>query len=116
MQKFLELTHLAAYLHSFATHFLDILHLKSLQLPKFYAQQILLLQDPSFTFFEANKMAKEIKIVEECLECGGEIRLRRAPYIGQEVICRRCDVAMEVISISPLELDVIFDEDDDYDD
>lgn len=61
-------------------------------------------------------MKNSNKLVEECPECGAEVRFRRTPFVGQEVTCRKCKAQLEVISVQPLQIDVIFDDydDDDY--
>ena len=45
-----------------------------------------------------------------CRSCGREIRLRRAPRLGQRFACPRCGTQLEVIGLVPLEVDWAFDE------
>ena len=40
-----------------------------------------------------------------CLDCGGRIYLGRKPWVGQEAFCDLCGAYLEVIRISPLELE-----------
>lgn len=63
-------------------------------------------------------MAAPAKHLAECPECGSDIRLRKAPFIGQLVDCRECDVELVVVGLSPVELDlaVDWDDEDDYED
>jgi lysine biosynthesis protein LysW len=51
---------------------------------------------------------KATKALTVCLDCGAEIRFRRAPHLGQIVTCTQCDTILEVVSRNPLELDWAF--------
>lgn len=53
------------------------------------------------------------KEITFCPECDSRIKLR-SPRPGQKVTCHACGTALEVIELSPLELDWAFS--DDYDD
>ena len=53
-------------------------------------------------------MAKKYSF-DYCPECGTRIRLR-SPRLGQQIQCRECDTILEVVGLSPLELDWSFDE------
>ena len=53
---------------------------------------------------------KATKALAACLDCGAEIRFRRAPHLGQIVTCTQCDTTLEVVSRTPLELDWAFAE------
>lgn len=50
-----------------------------------------------------------------CPECEQKIVINR-PKIGMHTVCRNCGVALEVISLRPLELDWAEFEDEDEDD
>ncbi|MBK8989030.1 MAG: hypothetical protein IPM39_23660 [Chloroflexi bacterium] len=43
-----------------------------------------------------------------CPECDSRIRLR-APRLGQRIQCRECETALEVVDLTPLELDWAFE-------
>jgi len=45
-----------------------------------------------------------------CRSCGREIQFRRAPRLGQRLTCPACGTQLEVIGLSPLEVDWAFDE------
>ena len=45
------------------------------------------------------------KNISWCPNCGGEIRFKKVPFFGQEVICRQCNTALVVVEKSPIELD-----------
>ena len=45
-----------------------------------------------------------------CRSCGGEMRFRRAPQLCQRFTCPRCNTQLEVIGLTPLEVDWAFDE------
>ena len=40
-----------------------------------------------------------------CPECGSEVRLRKAPHIGQKVTCAVCKSKLKVVNRNPVELD-----------
>jgi hypothetical protein len=48
--------------------------------------------------------------VATCPECEGEFRTPPILKVGQRLICPNCDAELEVIHLSPLELDWAFDE------
>ena len=50
-------------------------------------------------------MTDESKNITFCPDCWAEIRLKKPPYVGQLVTCRRCNSVLEVINRFPLELD-----------
>ena len=56
----------------------------------------------------SNKM-----LVAECPECETKIRFPQAPQMGETLTCHECGEALQVVSLSPLELDWAY-EDDDY--
>jgi lysine biosynthesis protein LysW len=45
-----------------------------------------------------------------CPECGSEIRLRKAPHLGQQVTCPICKSKLEVVNRNPVELDWVEDD------
>jgi lysine biosynthesis protein LysW len=50
-----------------------------------------------------------------CPDCGQKIIIGPKPRRGQRVSCQHCDVDLEIVSTSPLELDwPEFDADDDF--
>jgi len=51
-----------------------------------------------------------------CPECDASIDLGNTPAKGQKVTCKSCGAYLEVVAISPIELDWAFDEEVDYDD
>lgn len=51
-----------------------------------------------------------------CPDCGQKIVIGPKPKKGQWVSCPHCNADLEIISISPLELDwAMYDEDEDFD-
>ncbi len=50
------------------------------------------------------------KRIGYCPDCGSEVRLRKAPHLGQIVNCGSCGTTLEVVSREPLELDWSFEE------
>ena len=52
-----------------------------------------------------------------CPDCGQKIVIGPKPKKGQWVSCPHCNADLEIVSISPLELDwAAYDEDEDFDD
>lgn len=45
-----------------------------------------------------------------CRSCGRDIRLRREPKLGLRLTCPGCATNLEVIGLTPLEVDWAFDE------
>jgi lysine biosynthesis protein LysW len=50
-----------------------------------------------------------------CPECDAEVGLGNAPKLGQRVTCHSCGAFLEIIEMSPIELDWA-NEDDDFED
>jgi lysine biosynthesis protein LysW len=50
-----------------------------------------------------------------CPECDADVKIDINPRKGMQVTCRSCGTFLEVINISPIELDWIFDDADDID-
>jgi lysine biosynthesis protein LysW len=44
-----------------------------------------------------------------CRSCGRRLRFRRAPRLGQQLVCPKCGTRLEVIGVTPLEVDWAFD-------
>ena len=61
-------------------------------------------------------MATGGKNIAECPECGSEIRFRKAPYMGQVIVCGHCETELEVVSLNPVELDWAYESEDFLDD
>ena len=45
-----------------------------------------------------------------CPACGADIYFRKRPRINQRVTCRQCSSLLEVLELSPLELDWAFED------
>ena len=41
-----------------------------------------------------------------CPECGHRLKIGTEPYQGQEIMCHTCQTVLEVVNLTPLELDV----------
>ncbi|KPK88755.1 MAG: hypothetical protein AMJ88_18480 [Anaerolineae bacterium SM23_ 63] len=48
-----------------------------------------------------------------CPECDVTINLGKSPRKGQRIICFKCGSQLEVVGLSPIELDWAYDEDPD---
>lgn len=44
--------------------------------------------------------------VSKCPICGDPVKLKNSPRLGQTLTCSGCDAELEVVNISPFELDV----------
>jgi hypothetical protein len=59
-----------------------------------------------------------------CPDCEEPVHLGQTPKVGQRIVCANCEADLEVIEVSPLELDWAYDEpsedwsdeEDDWDD
>lgn len=51
-----------------------------------------------------------------CPECDTVIRFSKQPELGELVTCQECNAVLEVVDLSPLELDWAYDAYDDDDD
>ncbi len=58
---------------------------------------------------------KKKSIMGACPECDADIVFTKAPFLGQKKTCPVCHTELEVIGLSPLELDWAY-EYDEYDD
>jgi lysine biosynthesis protein LysW len=45
-----------------------------------------------------------------CPECGGEVQFVSQPRLGQRAECPDCEAVLEVVAVSPIELDWAFEE------
>lgn len=53
-------------------------------------------------------------VTATCVECDEEIEINDRPRRGLRVICPSCGAQLEVVSANPLELDIPFDDDDEW--
>ncbi len=51
-----------------------------------------------------------------CVECDEDIEINDRPRRGLRVICPNCGVKLEVVSTVPIELDIPYDEEEEWDD
>jgi lysine biosynthesis protein LysW len=51
----------------------------------------------------------------ECPECGEPVELSENTQVGDRVICVECGIELEVLSLSPLEVDYVLEDDWDED-
>ena len=49
-----------------------------------------------------------------CIECETQLKLGNSPSKGQQITCVRCGAFLQVVGLSPIELDWASDEDPDY--
>lgn len=54
------------------------------------------------------------KNIAWCPNCGGEIRFKKVPFLGQDVTCRHCNIKLVVVEKTPVELDWAEYDDDEY--
>ena len=54
--------------------------------------------------------------VATCPGCDEDVQIGARAKLGQTIICSRCGARLEVIAVSPLELDWAFDESEDLED
>ena len=50
--------------------------------------------------------------IAECPSCGTLIEIGQKPKMGQQVTCTACDTVLEVVWLDPLELDWVYDDED----
>ena len=55
-------------------------------------------------------------VTATCVECDEEIEINDRPRRGLRVVCPECGAQLEIVNTAPVELDLPFDEDDDWDD
>jgi len=51
-----------------------------------------------------------------CVECDAELNLVGRVRLGQRIICPNCGVQLEVISTHPIEVDIAYDDSEEWDD
>ena len=51
-----------------------------------------------------------------CVECDAELNIGGRVRIGQRIVCPNCGVQLEVISTRPLEVDIAYDDGEEWDD
>jgi lysine biosynthesis protein LysW len=49
-------------------------------------------------------------LLGSCPECDADIHFRKEPSEGQRLSCPNCGAYLEVIGLSPIELDWVYDE------
>ncbi len=59
--------------------------------------------------------SKKKPVIGACPECDANVVFTKAPFLGQKKTCPECVAELEVIGLSPIELDWA-DEYEDYDD
>ena len=50
-----------------------------------------------------------------CINCENRITLGKKPFISQRVICNKCGADLEVIDLTPIELDWVYGDYEDID-
>jgi lysine biosynthesis protein LysW len=50
-----------------------------------------------------------------CIECDARIFIKKHPHLGDEVVCPECGTFLEVVSVSPLKLYWMFEDEGDND-
>lgn len=51
-----------------------------------------------------------------CVECDAELNISGRMRLGQRIICPNCGVQLEVISTHPVEVDIAYDDSEEWDD
>ncbi|MFO7633768.1 MAG: hypothetical protein R6W76_14585 [Caldilinea sp.] len=51
-----------------------------------------------------------------CVECDAELNIVGRVRLGQRIICPNCGIQLEVISTHPIEVDVAYDDSEEWDD
>ena len=51
-----------------------------------------------------------------CVECDAELNLIQRARIGQRIVCPNCGITLEIVSARPLEVDVAYDDGDEWND
>lgn len=51
-----------------------------------------------------------------CVECDAELNIGGRVRIGQRIVCPSCGAQLEVISARPLEVDIAYDDGEEWDD
>ena len=51
-----------------------------------------------------------------CVECDAELNVGPRARVGQHAICPNCGIELEVISVNPMEVDIAYDDGEEWDD
>lgn len=51
-----------------------------------------------------------------CVECDAELNLRGRVRLGQRIVCPNCGIQLEIISLHPIEVDIAYDDSEEWDD
>jgi len=51
-----------------------------------------------------------------CPECDADIAVGKKPFEGQKITCPKCGAFLQIIALSPIEIDWADDDYEDYDD
>lgn len=51
-----------------------------------------------------------------CVECDAELNLTGRVRLGQRIVCPNCGIQLEIISLRPIEVDVAYDDSEEWDD
>lgn len=51
-----------------------------------------------------------------CVECDAELNISGRVRLGQHIVCPNCGVQLEVISTHPIEVDIAYDDSEEWDD
>ncbi len=49
-----------------------------------------------------------------CPECDSQVNVGKNPHKGQKFTCQNCWAYLHIIGLSPIELDWIYEEDEEY--
>jgi lysine biosynthesis protein LysW len=60
--------------------------------------------------------SRKSPVIGACPECDANIAFTKAPFLGQTKTCPECLAELEVIGLSPIELDWAYEYDDYADD
>jgi len=59
------------------------------------------------------KTAPQVAIAT-CPDCGEKISIQGEIRLGREVTCPNCEAELEIVETVPVELDWVYDEDEEY--
>ncbi|GIV68779.1 hypothetical protein [Caldilinea sp.] len=51
-----------------------------------------------------------------CVECDAELNLTGRVRLGQRIVCPNCGIQLEIISLRPIEVDIAYDDSEEWDD
>jgi lysine biosynthesis protein LysW len=52
---------------------------------------------------------REQNVTAMCADCDSIINFKEQPFLGDLVICPKCNAQLEVVALSPLRLDSLFE-------